>query len=220
MQGASKSRSRAFTLVELLVAIAIIAILIALLSTVLGKARRKAIILASPIVYHSFNDNALHLTDPTLGWDTKLFFEPTDAYDRRPGGVMWSPSGQKIGFHVINWLGHGPQFICICNPMTRDLRKYPQMPAKEEECSYFMGWVDDANFIERADNNLFVRSADTGAVMRTVSVEHGVSLGQFHLMPVGASEPYLVGYGGGIYAATRDFRPARTIFAPPAESVP
>src|SRR5262245_6304983 len=123
----SQSRARAFTLVELLVVIAIIAILIALLSALLIKARRKAIIMASPIVYYTSNDNALHMTDPTLSWDTMIFRESADPMDRRAGGVMWSPSGQKIGFEVSNIEGHGPQYICVYNPMAGALLKHKQM---------------------------------------------------------------------------------------------
>jgi prepilin-type N-terminal cleavage/methylation domain-containing protein len=209
----SESRPRAFTLVELLVVIAVIAILIALLFAVITKARRKAIILASPIVYYTPNDNGLHVTDPAFSWDTSVYREPASILDRRPGGPMWSPSGQKIGFDLSNWEGHGPQFICIYNPMTGVLLRHPQMPAKDALRSSFRGWVDDANFIEAADSRIYVRRADTGAVVRSVAVEPGVARGPFRLMPAGASEPYIVGYGG-VYTATKNFRIARTIWAP------
>ena len=79
-----------------------------------------------------------------------------------------------------------------------------------------MGWVDDANFIENADRTLYVRRADTGAVVRAVPVEDGVAYGPFHQMPPGSNEPYIVQYRGGIYTATRNFRAGRTIWAPSA----
>src|SRR6266478_2214488 len=100
MQGASKARSKAFTMVELLVVIAIIAILLSILLPVINKARRKAIILACPIAYQSVQDNAIHVTDPTFSYDLKITpsYGQFDLY--RPRRVAWSPSGRAMGFDL------------------------------------------------------------------------------------------------------------------------
>ena len=103
MQDASKPRSKAFTLVELLVVIAIIALLISILLPVLFKARRKAVLLASPIVYHSWKDNALRVCDPRGNYDMDVASGFGWFHARRPGNPTWSSSGRMIGYEDNNW---------------------------------------------------------------------------------------------------------------------
>src|SRR5438105_5350241 len=120
MADRAERHSRSFTLVELLVVIAIIAILIAILLPVLQRVRRRAIVLASPIVYYSAGDNTLRLTDPKGNFDIEVTPSFGPDTGRHPGMPMWSPSGQRIGFELNNWgpPSLGPQFMCILNPMS------------------------------------------------------------------------------------------------------
>src|ERR1051325_1903195 len=126
MRTLSKPRLRAFTLVELLVVIAIIAVLIAILLPVLQKVRRKAVVLNSPIVYHSFQDNTLRICDPRGNYNVELTPSFGWFHARRPGNPTWSSSGRMIGFEDNNWpLGNQklPQFMCILDPMSGIIRK-------------------------------------------------------------------------------------------------
>ena len=83
MNLAKKSHS-AFTLVELLVVIGIIAILIAILLRVLQKVRRKAVVLTSPIAYHSWTDNTLRVCDPKGNFNMEVTPSYGWPFDRRP----------------------------------------------------------------------------------------------------------------------------------------
>jgi len=193
MQDASKPRSRAFTLVELLVVIAIVAILISILLPVLLKARRKAVVLASPIVYHAWKDNALHVCDPKGNFDTEVTPSFGWFHARRPGNPSWSSSGRTIGFEDSNWpLGDQslPQFMCILDPMSGIIRKHPQINPSPR--TYFEGWWDDGHFIENSGGSLYIRDAESGVIFKTVPQSSHRTYGPYYLVPAGLSGRWIV----------------------------
>src|SRR5437763_1165745 len=95
----SSSNRSGFTLVELLVVIAIVAILIAILLPVLSRARRAAMILASPVAYTGA-DGAVQITNSTgvscIPIKGTAVVSVTCPVCHLP--PTWSPSGQDIAF--------------------------------------------------------------------------------------------------------------------------
>jgi len=220
MKRFSPSRIRAFTLVELLVVIAIIAVLMAILLPVLQKVRRRVIVLACPIVYQGFEDNALHLTDPNGNYDILLTPSYGWFHAYRPGNIMWSPNGLRIGYELNNWFGGNADkpAMAILDPSSGNVIKHKPMPLGLGARNYFYGWVDSNTFIESTNDAIYYRDADTGDVRQIIKRDHPLAQGRVHTLPPGSPGHFIGGYRGGIRFVRKDFTWGKTLWAPPEGS--
>ena len=199
----------AFTIVELLVVIGIMSVLIAILFPALQRARRKALVMASPIVFVG-TDNRLHLTDPSGQADLPLAVPSKVECPVCHSPPMWSPSGQSIAFRYAD---KGLEATAIMDPFSGVFRKVP------EQGRQFITWTDSNTFVDSDRNTLSTRDAGTGKVVASLRVpwnEHPISIAA---APLSAPAPYIGTTASDGRSSVRFFKkdlsPARPVWTEP-----
>jgi len=146
-----------FTIVELLVVVAIVAVLLAILMPALQKARRCAMVLASPVAYLG-TDSRIHLTDPSGGMDTPLaVVKRVQSCPVCHTPPVWNPSGTKIAFATNE---DGFDYTAIVEPFSGQVTRH------RRERGIFLSWVDSGKYLDAerggAGASIRLRDAETG----------------------------------------------------------
>lgn len=195
--------AKGFTLVELLVVLGIIAVLIALLFPALRRARRQAMVLATPVVYVG-KDQKLHLSDARGGMGVALMSKSGNQCPVCHVPPVWSPSGDAILFRMSD----RGNFTALLNPMS-------ERPGKMRVVGQdLVGWIDSTRYVESSGDQLYVQHVGTGKTERTVRPSHRV-----HFLapaPAGSPAPLIgvvtQGVNDVVCFVKKDFSPGKPVY--------
>lgn len=156
---------RAFTLIELIVVIAIITILTAILLPFLGRARRQGQVIASPIAYIG-SDGSVRLTTATGSGEVNLNFRSRMQCPVCHAPPTWSPSGSLLALRSIQRKKdpsippdkQEQAYTTIVDPMSNTSQSFPEQGTRR--C--FTTWVDSNRIVIADRGNYFITNRENG----------------------------------------------------------